>query len=285
MKIGFVTCVQIGLSCLEAVAAHGGKFEIVITLPDDTAQAKSGRVVLDEFCGRTRTRLIKVKNINDDAVVQTLRDLELDWLLIIGWSQIARAPVLGAARLGTLGMHPTLLPKGRGRAAIPWAILKGLTETGVTMFKLDTGIDSGPIVAQVRVPIAPAEDAGTLYDKVSDAHALLLLSAWPSLMNGVLELHEQDHSQATTWPGRKPEDGNLATVATVDEAERLVRAVTRPYPGAFLDTPAGRVHVWRARAVGAGGGPATPVYDAACKRILLPDGALELLEFDVTASA
>lgn len=281
MRVGFVTCVQLGLHCLESVAARGGRFQLAITLPDDTAQSKSGRVTLDDFCHRTATPLLKVRNINDESVIASIRAHALDWLLIIGWSQIARAPVLGAARLGTLGMHPTLLPKGRGRAAIPWAILKGLTETGVTLFALDDGVDSGPIVAQQRVVIAHDETATTLYEKVSAAHVDLLWNAWDGLQGGKLPFTPQDHSQATVWPGRKPDDGRIAADSTLADAERLVRAVTHPYPGAFFETDAGRVRIWRATADPRPNHPSTLGFDVESGRIRLMDGDLRLWDWAV----
>lgn len=278
MKVGFVTCVQLGLHCLEAVDLHGGRFSVIVTLPDDSARAKSGRVDLDDFAARTATPLLKVPNINDSACVEHLRELQLDWLMIIGWSQIARAPVLNVARLGTLGMHPTLLPKGRGRASIPWAILKGLDETGVTLFKLDEGVDSGPIAAQARIPVTPDETAATLYAKVSEAHASLLAEAWSAITDGTLAFRAQDHAAATLWPGRKPEDGLLAPDLPVLDAERLVRAVTRPYPGAFYDDVAGRLRIWSAR-VEQQGPNSRRGFDAANSLLHLPDGVLQLTDW------
>jgi methionyl-tRNA formyltransferase len=280
MRIGFVTCVQLGLHCLEAVAASGGRFDLLITLPGDAARAKSGRVDVDDFCARTDTPLLKVPNINDPLVVDRIRGAALDWLLIVGWSQIARRPVLDAARLGTLGMHPTLLPKGRGRASLPWAIIKQLPETGVTLFKLDDGVDSGPIAAQATIALAPDETATTLYEKVSATHAQLLIEAWPRLLQGTLQFREQDHAQATLWPGRKPEDGNLASLTSVVDAERLVRAVTRPYPGAFLDGDGGRVRVWNAR-IAAAPCARSPIFLASQEVIAYADGALQLLDWEL----
>jgi len=281
MRIGFVTCVQLGLQCLESIAERGGRFELVITLPDDSARGKSGRITVDDFCARTGTPLLKVANINEASAVESIRARELDWLLIIGWSQIARAPVLASARLGTLGMHPTLLPKGRGRASIPWAILKGLAETGVTLFKLDEGVDSGPIAAQRRIPIDPDETATTLYDKVSQTHAELLWEAWDGLMRGELPLVPQDHAEATYWPGRKPEDGRMSFGTSIDEAERLVRALTHPYPGAFIESEGGRVRIWRANSLRHPNSPEVLGFDAEASRIRLPDGDLILEDWQI----
>src|SRR5690242_13717067 len=136
-RVGFVTCVQLGLSCMEAIYEVGGKLDLAITLHDETAVAKSGRIYLNEFCAARHIPLVKVRNINDADALAAIASAQLDWLFIVGWSQIARRDVLNAPRKGVLGMHPTLLPQGRGRAAIPWAILLGLPETGVTLFKLD----------------------------------------------------------------------------------------------------------------------------------------------------
>lgn len=170
MKIGFVTCVQLGLSCIEAIYLAGGQLDLAITLPDDKAINKSGRVYLDQFCLKHQIPLIKTNHINDSVVLDSIKQMDLDWLFIIGWSQIAGQAVLDAPNMGVLGIHPTLLPTGRGRAAIPWAILKSLDKTGVTLFKLDTGVDTGPIADQYTIPLTSQTTATELYQLVDDAH-------------------------------------------------------------------------------------------------------------------
>ena len=137
---------------MKAIYAVGGKLDLAVTLPDHQARAKSGRIYLDRFCEDHAIPLVKSRNVNDEAVVEAVKAAEIDWLFIIGWSQIAREPILSAPRMGALGIHPTLLPEGRGRAPIPWAILKGLPRTGVSLFKLDQGVDTGPILDQAVVP-------------------------------------------------------------------------------------------------------------------------------------
>lgn len=233
MRFGFVTCVKLGLACMEEIYKIGGKLNLAITLKDDLAQKKSGRVYIDEFCGKNMIPLVKIKHINDEIAINAIKEHEIDWLFIIGWSQIAGPEVLKAPKKGCLGMHPTLLPEGRGRAAIPWAILKGLDKTGVTLFKLDENVDTGPIIAQEVVIIEPRETASTLYDKIMKAHASLISRVWNELVNNSIKLIPQDESKATYWPGRKPEDGIILPNMTTEEVDRLVRAVTHPYPGAF----------------------------------------------------
>jgi methionyl-tRNA formyltransferase len=147
-------------------------------------------------------------------------------------------------------MHPTLLPEGRGRASIPWAIIKGLSETGVSMFKLDEGMDTGPILDQISIRIDADETSTTLYEKVVAAHRALIRKTLASLEAGIPKMRQQDESLATEWPGRRPEDGELQLSRfTVEEVDRYVRALTRPYPGAFVRLADGRrLTIWSGRA-------------------------------------
>lgn len=244
MRIGFVTCVRLGLSCMKAIHRAGGRLDFAMTLRDDLAAAKSGRVRLDDFCAAHAVPLHKIANINDAEAIAAVRQADLDWLFVVGWSQLAKAEVLAATRRGVLGMHPTLLPIGRGRAPIPWVILLDLPRTGVTLFQMDLGVDSGPIIAQTPILLAPRETATALYAKVAAAHATLLNDHWRALVDDQLQPRAQDEREATVWPARKPEDGRLLEDMPVAYAERLIRAVTHPYPGAFTRTPAGRLTVW-----------------------------------------
>lgn len=233
MRSGFVTAVQLGLACLDEIYDAGGSIDHLFTLQDDVEPDKSGRVFLDGFAASHAVPCTKVRDINDAVAVSALRAADLDWLYIIGWSQIAHADVLETPRRGAIGMHPTLLPEGRGRASIPWAILKGLDRTGVTAFELDQGVDTGPIVAQHPIDIDHDETAATLYAKVERAHRSLIRRIHPLLASGSVPTHPQDESRATRWPGRRPADGEVLPTMTVAEVDRLVRATTRPYPGAF----------------------------------------------------
>lgn len=249
MKLGFVTCVQLGLSCMEAIYDAGGELVFAMTLPDDKAVNKSGRVYIDKFCTARSINLLKSAHVNNPEVLHAIKSLGIDWLFIIGWSQIASLDVLNAPKKGVLGMHPTLLPIGRGRAAIPWAILHGLEKTGVTMFKMDAGVDTGPVVSQIEIPLSPITTATELYNKVDAAHVELIHKAIPVLLSNKLNLITQDESKATLWPGRKPEDGEINLNGSVFDADKLIRAVTRPYPGAFYFENKIKRIVWSAKCI------------------------------------
>ena len=245
-RVAFATCVQLGLSCIEEIYRIGGKLDLLITLKDNIARKKSGRIYLDEISAKHSIPLLKITNINDHDVIDALKEHKIDWLLIIGWSQIAKKEVLETPTYGCIGMHPTLLQQGRGRAAIPWAILKGLKQTGVTMFKLDEGVDTGEIIGQGVIELHDRITATKLYNEVNDMHITLISRYWNDIVNNTLTLTKQNEAEATVWPGRRPEDGELFSTMSMEEADRMVRAVTRPYPGAFYRDGERIIRIWSA---------------------------------------
>lgn len=268
-KMAFATCVQLGLSCIEEIYRIGGKLDLLITLKDEKAKNKSGRIYLDEIADRENASLLKINNINDPEVIKALKKYEIDWFFIIGWSQIAKKEVLETPNKGCIGMHPTLLPVGRGRAAIPWAIIKGLDQTGVTMFKLDEGVDTGEIMGQGVIEINGKTTATDLYKKVDEMHVELISKYWEDIENDRTILIKQDESKATEWPGRKPEDGEILDSMTMDEADKLVRAVTHPYPGAFYKDGDIVIRIWSAK------------VDLNEGKIKLSDGYLTPIDYEI----
>lgn len=246
MKVAFATCVELGKSCIEEIYRLNGNLDLLITLNDKKASNKSGRIYLDKFAAKENIPLLKINNINDEEVINELNRLNIDWLFIIGWSQIAKKELLETPNKGCIGMHPTLLPIGRGRAAVPWAILKGLDKTGVTAFKIDEGVDTGPIIDQVEIPLLKYETATSLYKKVDKAHILLMEQVWNSLKENNLSFTVQDNAKATYWEGRKPEDGEISSDMTITEADALIRAVTKPYPGSFYRHNHIEYRIWEA---------------------------------------
>ena len=274
MRFGFVTCVQLGLDVMEEIYALGGDLHLVVSLPDSSAREKSGRVYVDDFCNDRGIALLKTPSINDPIVAETVLALDIDWLFIIGWSQIAGPEILSSPAGGCIGMHPTLLPEGRGRASIPWAIIKGLTSTGVTMFVLDSGVDTGPILAQVTIPLTPDTSATELYRDVQVAHRRLIRENWRNLVNDHLTPRRQGPEEGSFWPGRVPADGQLSSEMTVSEALRLVRATTHPYPGAYWMVGQQELRVWSAQSHANCGGP----------KFKCRDGIIEALDFTLNGS-
>jgi methionyl-tRNA formyltransferase len=263
---------------MDAIYNIDGRLDLVLTLEDTQAKNKSGRVYLDDFCSAHSIPLIKSSHINNDACVDAIKQYDIDWLFIIGWSQIAHNEVLNAPNKGVLGIHPTLLPQGRGRAAIPWAILKGLKQTGVTMFKLDEGVDTGEILEQVVIPLSDNSTATILYDLVNEAHVELIENIFPQLRDDNVKLLVQESSLATEWPGRGPSDGEIDLAGSVYDAERLVRAVTKPYPGAFTFKAGVKYVIWKSKICDSSDSIGSD------ESLTFKDGVLRLVEFQKVES-
>jgi methionyl-tRNA formyltransferase len=183
--------------------------------------------------------------VTAESYLTPLRRWRPDVILALGWYYIVPARVRAAAR-ACLGIHASLLPKYRGGAPIAWAIINGERETGVTLFHLDDGVDSGDIVAQARIGIDDRETCATLFDKVTDASVDLLRQMLPLIAAGTAPRQPQRHALATTLPQRRPNDGRIDWSWPAERIDRFVRAQTRPYPGAFTTLDDERVTIWSA---------------------------------------
>jgi methionyl-tRNA formyltransferase len=192
--------------------------------------------------------------------------------------------VIALAPRGVYGMHPTLLPRHRGRAPIPWTILSGLARTGVTLFEIvDPTADSGPIVGQVVVPVAADETATSLFDKLARAHVDLVRDFVPRLVAGAVTKTPQEPSRASAWPKRTPADGIIDWETRAPYLYDWVRAQTRPYPGAFTFLGDEKVIVWQARPVEwQGEAPAGTVVETG-PVVACGEGALLLEEVETSA--
>ena len=249
MRVVWVSFDEMGRSCLEATAEAGAEIVGIVTLPGPIDPNRSGQAPFDDLAERFGVRLIETTDVNDTVAIEAIRALEPDVIFVVGWSQLARGELIALAPGGVFGMHPTLLPRHRGRAAIPWTILAGLAATGVTLFEIvDPTADSGPIVGQVEVPVDPDETATSLYSKLTDAHVELLRESVPRLVDGSAPRVPQDPLRASAWPKRTPADGIIDWTTRARYLYDWVRAQTRPYPGAFTYLGDERVVVWQARA-------------------------------------
>jgi methionyl-tRNA formyltransferase len=250
MRLVWVSFDVMGRDCLAAAAEAGAEVAAVVTLPGPIDADRSGQCSFDEIAERLGARLIETADVNSPQTVAAVREADPDLIFVVGWSQLVLDEFIGIPRHGVFGMHPTLLPRHRGRAAIPWAILSGLAKTGVTLFEIADGTaDSGPIVGQVDVPLVHDETATTLYDKVTEAHVELVRRFVPQLLDGTAPRTPQDTRRASAWPKRTPADGIIDWETRAPYLHDWVRAQTRPYPGAFTFLGDERLVVWRARPV------------------------------------
>ena len=250
MRIVWVSYDTIGRDCLLAASEAGAEIAAVVTLPGPIDADRSGQCSFDEPATSLGVPLLKLENVNAPETVEAVRAVEPDSIFVVGWSQLVHEELIALAPKGVFGMHPTLLPRHRGRAPIPWAILSGLARTGVTLFEIvDASADSGAIVGQVEVEIAPDETATTLFARLAEAHVELTRRFVPQLVAGSAPRIPQDPSRASSWPRRSPADGVIDWETRAPYLYDWVRAQTRPYPGAFTFIGDEKVIVWGARPV------------------------------------
>ena len=163
--------------------------------------------------------------------------------------------LLRLAPLGAYNVHPSLLPRYRGRCPVSWVLIHGETETGVTLHDMTAEADAGDIVAQRRLTIAPDETSQSLHHRLVPLFVAVIRDTLPAIAAGTAPRAPQDERQASTFGGRGPDDGAFDWTWSAVRIERLVRAVTRPYPGAFARFEGRRLFVWRAALRSAPPGP------------------------------
>jgi methionyl-tRNA formyltransferase len=250
MRTVWVSFDTMGRDCLEAAAGSGAEIVGIVTLPGPIDPNRSGQCSFDEVAERHGAVLVETTDVNAESTLDALRVLDPELMFVVGWSQLVREPFIALASEGVFGMHPTLLPRHRGRAPIPWAILSGLARTGVTLFEIvDAGPDSGAVVGQTVVDIAPDETAETLFERIAGAHVELIRGYVPQLLARAAPRSPQDSRRASSWPKRTPADGIIDWETRAPYLYDWVRAQTRPYPGAFTFLGDEKVVVWRARPV------------------------------------
>lgn len=219
--------------------------------------------------------------------IDALARLAPDLLVLADYGQLVPSAMLALPAAGALNLHPSLLPRHRGASPIPATILEGDRETGVSLMLMDAGLDSGPIVAQRRLPLDGTETAPDLERHLAEAAADLLTTSIGAFLAGALPAVPQAAEGATMTRPLRRDDGRLDPSSSVAHLERMVRAY-QPWPGCWFESPFGRIVVWAAEAVPAAGyeavpsgsaGPAgTIVADGDGLAIDVADGRLRLLE-------
>jgi UDP-4-amino-4-deoxy-L-arabinose formyltransferase/UDP-glucuronic acid dehydrogenase (UDP-4-keto-hexauronic acid decarboxylating) len=170
-----------------------------------------------------------------------------DMILSASFRALIPRDVLNIPPRGSLNLHPSLLPRYRGRSPVNWVLVNGETETGMSLHHMVEAPDAGDIVGQVRLPIGPDETAPELQRRMDDVAETLLRRLLPQIGAGAAPRIPQDPAQSSYFGRRRPEDGRFEWSWPASRIHDLVRAVTRPYPGAFVLEPAGRLFVWRTR--------------------------------------
>jgi methionyl-tRNA formyltransferase len=181
----------------------------------------------------------------NDAFRSQLTALNPDAIIVVGYGRIIPQWMLDLPPLGNLNLHASLLPKFRGAAPIQWAIARGETVTGVTTMKLNAGLDTGDILLQKKMPIAPDDTAETLAPKLATVGADLTVATLRGLQDGSIHPSKQDHTQATLAPILTKEDGLIDFSRPATEILNRLRGF-QPWPGAYSKFRGKNLRIWKA---------------------------------------
>jgi methionyl-tRNA formyltransferase len=245
LRIGWIGFHVEGLEALRAVLEQKTPIAAVLTLDGQAAACRSGAADYAPLCRDFDVPLHYVRNINDDSAVNLLGELALDVAFVIGWTQLVSARAMAQVKRGVIGAHASLLPSLRGRAPVNWALIRGLTETGNTLMWLDERADRGDIIDQTVIAITPYDTCASLYAKVAASNADMILRVLPHLMRGERPGFPQPHTSDPDLPGRRPEDGIIDWAWPGERLYDFIRALTRPYPGAWTWLDGRRFRVWQ----------------------------------------
>jgi methionyl-tRNA formyltransferase len=280
-----------GIPALEAILEQGIRVEAAFTLKPESAAKRSGAADYQTLCRRFSLPLHEVTNINDPGSIEMLRKLDLDLLIVFGWTQILKPETLGTAKIGVIGAHASLLPRNRGRAPVNWVILRGERQTGNSLIWLAEHVDSGDIIDQTIIPITPYDTCASIYQRVAESNKEMILKAVAKLMKGERPGRPQTSSNDPLLPGRRPQDGAIDWAKPGAEIYDFVRALTRPYPGAFSYLDGERWLIWHCALVpgepssnakpGQVVGPVYSPVEGACGQwVNCGSGAVILLELE-----
>lgn len=193
--------------------------------------------------------LVFTEDINSPKTKSALRELNPDYIFILGWSQLLDKEVIGIPRKCVIGSHPSRLPYGAGRAPVPWTILEGLRDSAVTFFEMTTEVDAGEVFLQKEFIIPERVSATTLYQTISAILAEGFVEICSMIDEARLKGMPQAIRQRTVRARRVYEDGLIDFHSSAREVDRLIRAVTDPYPGAFTYFKGHTITVWQSTLV------------------------------------
>lgn len=245
LLIGAVETTRIAF---EAIARHPAwDMAAVVTLDPAFNGRHSDFVDLEPAARERGCPVIHVDNINREEALAAMDRVDPDIVFVMGWSQICGRAFLERFSDRVIGFHPAALPRLRGRAAIPWTILQQEPITAGTLFWIDPGTDTGPILDQQYFHVAPMETAASLYAKHMQALSVMLDRSLGRLERGEAPRQVQDEACATWAARRTPLDGMIDWRQPAEDVLRLIRASGRPYPGAFTRLNGADLRIWEAR--------------------------------------
>jgi UDP-4-amino-4-deoxy-L-arabinose formyltransferase/UDP-glucuronic acid dehydrogenase (UDP-4-keto-hexauronic acid decarboxylating) len=247
MKVVVLGYHSIGCVGIELLIANGFEIEAVFTHVDDPNE----NIWFDSVAELAAEKGIPVyapEDINHPVWEKRIREMEPDLIFSFYYRDMVKSRILEIPKSGCINLHGSLLPAYRGRSPVNWVLVNGETETGVTLHYMTPAADAGDIIAQRSIPVSYFDTARTLFRKSIAEAETLLADTLPAIKEGSAPRTPQDSSKASYYGGRRPSDGEIDWAKSADEIRNLVRAVTKPYPGAFTYVSDRKALVWQVTA-------------------------------------
>lgn len=250
MKIIFMGTPDFAVNSLEAINDAGHEITLVVTQPDKP-KGRSGALQMSDVkqCAlKLGIPVFQPEKIKDPAAFAKLKEYECELIVVAAFGQIIPEEILKFPKYGCINVHASLLPRLRGASPIQTAILEGDAETGVTIQQMGVGLDTGDILSQSRIPIDKDDTGGSLFDKLADLGAELVVKTIEDIGEGRIRPCPQDEDKASYAKKIDKSMGRIDWNMDACEIERLIRALD-PWPSAFSSLEGRMVKIWKAQTV------------------------------------
>ena len=287
MRIVFFGTPEFAVASLEALAEHRETVVAVVTQPDRSRGRSRSNLqhppVKDRAISLGIPVLQPAKPAGPDFIAE-LRSLDADLGVVVAYGHLLKPEVLAIPRLGMINVHASLLPAWRGAAPIQWSIAAGDTRTGVSIMRMEAGLDSGPVLLTREVPIGANDTGGQLTRSLARLGAGALIEALERLEAGTAVFAPQDPAEVTVAPKVGRSVAGIDWAASAAAVANRIRAFD-PVPGAWTTGAGGELKCFQPRAVEGGGAPGT-VLDAMTRLVVAAgDGAVDIGEVQPSGKA
>ena len=287
MRVLFYGTPHFAVPSLRALLGEGFDVVGVVTRPDKpTGRHRSSATPspVKEAALGEELRVFEPDRPSSEEFLATVRALAPDCGAVIAYGHILPEQLLAVPRLGHVNVHASLLPHLRGAAPIERAILEGWTETGVSIIRMDAGMDTGPVLHRARTPILPDETGGELRLRLSELGALALVEALTLLDEGGAAAEPQDHAHASYAPKLKPEEERIHWARGAADIARQIRAFD-PRPGACCECRGLSLKLFGARPVAGSGAPGQVLAAGEALAVACGEGAIEVTDVQPAGKA
>jgi methionyl-tRNA formyltransferase len=245
-KIVLAGSVNSSLVTLEQLVHHQMDVAAVFGYEPKNTSEISSYVSMKEFCHNHQIAYYPFSKINSVENLNILKELKPDIFFVVGLSQLVSDEMLSVSKLGNVGFHPTYLPKGRGRAPIAWLILEEKIGAA-NFFLMGSGTDDGPIFIQEVFSVEETDNAAGIEQKILISIKQALSNWLPHLKKGEWNFVPQNEMDASYYGKRAPEDGIINWNCSAENIDKLIRASSKPHPGAFTFANTSKIYIWHSQ--------------------------------------